>query len=415
MLMAFATGILLTGCGDGGSSEEPEAPVNILRVKGGTIDKTIVIDPEKLDYTFLAEGNQPISLMMFQPKINQSVETVFIGAGWLLNSQYAFFSLILPEKNSSTGYKVACNKDCEHSTRYFLSREYGKDILTFDINQQAVYSKLPVPMVDVPLLADIPVQFAGRLRFSFPQGWPVFQRQRFPVVEAGKLSFDNQSYRLDHVSQTEMAHQDGIRTTIQRIRLIEDKRENLLSLKSLDLSITTQVRAGHTGQAIVRVLSGSKHYSASFSLPQRFWLENDERIVLNINNLILKDDSNPGESRVLLANINIPKITGQIMWNSQPLTPRDNAPTSASADNDRKFYQVALGQNGSGITLKIIHELKGHVSLSAGWNPDKSCGDRQQVCAGLSVDADQKTYRFNRVKLGDDVLNGTLYIPGVFE
>lgn len=29
------------------------------------------------------------------------------------------------------------------------------------------------------------------------------------------------------------------------------------------------------------------------------------------------------------------------------------------------------------------------------------------------MDSDQKTFRFNNVKLGEDILNGTIYIAGV--
>lgn len=402
----------LVACGSGSSdgvSAQPETPLNTLSIQGTSVDRTIVIDPEAQDFLLLADANQFVNHILLQPKNTSSTTPVIYAAAGFMDNQYAFLGLVLPEKNTNIAYRVSCAKDCEHAVHYTLSKESGKDVLSLDVRQQAKYTKLPEETPEVP------VQLNGRLQFSFPEGWPVFQTKRFPAVQVGKLIFDNRTYQLTGIDSAEVAQSNGVRSTLQRIHFNEYKGLPSFSEKYLTLTLRTDRSADHTGQVSVYVAVDNKNYSASYALPQRFWLENGQRAQLNMNNLLLKDEQDTVAGKILLANLNVPKMGGQLFWNEESMSVLDKWNNRASAENDQKSYQINVGSGGKSHTLKITHELKGHLSLSNGISSDPHCGDRAQACTGLSVDTDQKTYRFNQVKFGNDVLNGSVYIPGVFE
>ena len=122
-------------------------------------------------------------------------------------------------------------------------------------------------------------------------------------------------------------------------------------------------------------------------------------------------------TRLLGSNLIIPKTIATLELNTQPIKLYKDIKVEANATNDQKSYQMAFGNNLDNIsTLKIIHELKGHLSANYQTGEETyTCGNREIACAGLFVGSDQKTYRFNQVKVGNNTLNGSVFIPGVFE
>lgn len=164
-----------------------------------------------------------------------------------------------------------------------------------------------------------------------------------------------------------------------------------------------------------------KNYESDFSfyglIPASSisWGDDGKILSINIQNLNLFDKGRT-KSRVLDLEYNIPRNTSNILINKEiyPILRQNYG--FAYVVNDQKKYSISLiGQTGA-YPLEVIQEFNGHISIETKKENEKIvCGDRYKSCSGLSMDNDKKTFRFNNVKLGEDVFNGMIYIPGIID
>lgn len=256
------------------------------------------------------------------------------------------------------------------------------------------------------------MQLSGALQYSIPDNWPVLQKKRFPDIDVqGQAMFDGKIYRVSSVNAL---------PRISRIEGKEYQREYEMTLKhgsailSLSLRVDNPELQQHDATIYVSVIDDSGYYQAKLPFPQAYWVEDDDDLKIQFDKVVMVDnDSNI--SKTLNVSFRIPKIKIQASLDGE-LFQVYEAFSPARASNDQKIYDISLGDGEPLQTLRLVQELKGHASLKYHKDEqDYSCGNRELTCAGLSMDADQKTWRFNSVKLGDKTLNGTAYIPGVFE
>ncbi|RYY79179.1 MAG: hypothetical protein EOO69_07890 [Moraxellaceae bacterium] len=225
------------------------------------------------------------------------------------------------------------------------------------------------------------------------------------------MIFDGKAYEISSVDYPEIVEYDNKIYNTQYEITLKNNVETIL------LSINTNEGAIYPfNQATVTIIKDNEYYSAQIPVPQKFWMENLQSITINIPQVILTDDKT-SVTKLLSSNLIIPKITATVDLNEQPIKLYKDIKVEADATNDQKSYQMAFGNNLDNIsTLKIIYELKGHLSANYKTGDETyTCGNREIACAGLSVDSDQRTYHFNKVKIGNNTLNGLVFIPGIFE
>ena len=444
VFIATLGGIALIGC-SGGSSDNDSAVVspqkNILSIQGDNINQKTTIDQIADNVKISATGNQPIDFISWYSVGNKNERFKF-GQIFLEKGKESAKLFLLADaieiNNSVNGFLLSssyCNSvEC---SKYLMTE--GKEELNLQIkfkNIQSVYqdastiginatSKSKVIIArekdGIIIHPELPVQpevntkivtVTGDLNFKIPSSWPIAQKSRFPIIQTqGQLVFDGKAYKISSLNYPEIVEYDNkIYNTHYEITLKNN-------LETILLSINTNEGAIYPfNQATVTIIKNDEYYSTQVPIPQKFWIENPQSITINIPEVILIDDIT-SMTRLLGSNLIIPKTIATLELNTQPIKLYKDIKVEANATNDQKSYQMAFGNNLDNIsTLKIIHELKGHLSANYQTGEETyTCGNREIACAGLFVGSDQKTYRFNQVKVGNNTLNGSVFIPGVFE
>jgi hypothetical protein len=413
--------LFLAGCNSDSSGDQAVQPLNKLTIKGDKVERQLVVDQIENNIKISATNNDPVSNISWfvSDSATPKLATGFIPLNRDKQNFELFYLVDAPGTDNPQDIVfiegVPCIiLECKSFTRYQLLEGASQASLQLAFNGLQAHYVDPVTL-SLPEKKRVPVTISGNLRFSIPNSWPVLKKQRFPVIATeGSLVFDGQTYhivsieRIDRINTFENGF--GLRVAGYSIVL-----KNGSQTIYLDFTAELYDILGFHIQR-VNVNKNDENYMEKIINPPAIlsgWEENDKELIFNFgHNLEGKQGS-----KILTSDLRIPKPILKATFNRAPLnTPSFYKLPTAQAENDRQFYVFSLGQTGEAGSLTLIQELKGHVSLKySEGEQDYSCGNRELACAGLSMDADQKTWRFNSVKLGDKTLNGTAYIPGVFE
>lgn len=442
--IATLGGIALIGCGDESSNNNSaivSPQTNILSIQGDKVNEKTTIDQIADNVEISATGNQPIHSFFWSSGDNKNgnfkIGQIFLNSA--KESAELFYMADGIETNNSVNGFILSRSYCNsvECSKYLLTE--GKEELNLQIkfnSIQSVYqdastiginatpkSKVIVGREkdaviihpELPAQPDVNkkiVTVTGDLNFKIPSSWPIAQKSRFPVIQTqGQLIFDGKAYQISSVDYPEIVeYENKIYNTHYQITLKNNVEKILLSINTNEGAIYP------FNQATFTIIKDSEYYSAQVPVPQKFWIENPQSININIPQIILTNDETL-ITKLLSSNLIIPKITTRVDLNGQPIKLYRDIKVEANATNDQKSYQMDFGNHIDNIsTLKIIYELKGHLSANYQTGDETyTCGNREIACAGLSVGYDQKTYRFNQVKVGNNTLNGSVFIPGVFE
>lgn len=404
-LSMVVAGFLMVGCGGGGGNtapsieQQPILQVNTLNIKGEEIDRNVVIDASKIVANVTTSATDPEVLVFFREGNNKYDARVFLQK----DSQNANVQLNVIDVGVSE-YDVSCREACEQGATYQMIRERDQDILNVQVNQKSF--GVDTKLYQAPL---IPVSLRGNLRIGFPAGWPVFQSKLFPQADVkGDFKFDGKTYRLISLGAKTVEEDNDVTKEITYNLTFKHGDESLF------LEVYSYISPDRKGTYFTIHNNEDAYYSEMYSLSQPFFKDESKKITINFNNMELKSDANSSVKKTLQANLIAPKAYVQGTVNGSPWK-IDGLSGSASATNDQKSYFLTLSTKWGGSVIKITHELKGHLSVKGDFGIVGSCGDRDYACSGLTLDADQKTYRFNQVKIGNQVYNGSLYIPGIFK
>lgn len=442
VFIASLSGIALIGCG--GSSDNDNTVVspqkNILSIQGDQINEKTTINQIADNVEISATGNQPIHSIFWSSSDNKNgnfkIGQIFLNPA-KETAELFYLADDIETNNSVNGFLLSssyCNSmEC---SKYLMTE--GKEELNLQIkfkNIQSVYqeastiginatpkSKVIVAQEkdgiiihpELPTQPDVNkkiVTVTGDLNFKIPSSWPIAQKSRFPVIQTqGQLIFDGKAYQI---SSTELTHIIG-----ENGKVISATFG--ISLKSdtdnISLFLTENKDTSRPFGSLIMMFKGDDYYHTEILEAQNFWSESTKEVKLHMSNIGLFNDKT-STIKLLSSNLIIPQAEVAISLNGRSLILNKNRDIQANATNDQKSYQMDFSNEADSISaLKIIHELKGHLSANYQTGEETyTCGNREIACAGLSVDSDQKTYRFNQAKVGNNTLNGSVFIPGVFE
>ncbi len=407
------------GGGGGGSSSSGSDPnklatpaSNVLTIKGSGVNKQEAITVDKKDIFITAKGNQPVEGVLFHPK-GSSAEG--LAPGWFghIDFSYNYKAQIgYLDFGDKTKAYLSCAMDaCVQNSFYDFQIGTQQTILTFNFDQSPNTYNYKVNGKD----RTTPVKVSGNLQFTFPSNWPILQSQRFPkAVPQGEFYWG--AYPYD-VFAFPVSEKNATTNQWTHTLMVEQDDSDLFTLKVTELSATTFK---------VSMSDGFETYSAEVVATKSPWQENDKVVNLTIGEpqpqgyiLPLELWNEDGSSsQNLKARLVIPKPVLDLTIDGK--SPDKIQLEGGYAENESKYYQLRLEQREDGATtysiLNINQAPDGHLWLNYfGNRKSLRCGDPDKACAGLSVDADQHTYRFNNVKAGEFIIHGTAYIPGVLK
>lgn len=400
----------LVACGGGGSggssggsnSTQLTTPAaNVLTVKGTGVDKQETITVAKKDILISAIGNQPIQLIEFYEK----PESYDWYGRIRLNTDSNKAQLEKLAFDNSNRAFLSCSPDgCpESNSIYSLQGGTQQSILSIHFDQEPNHYRQGGTNTVKP------VEVSGELKFGIPANWPILQTNRFPVANVqGQLLWNGQPYR---VSGQPFSERDRFTNQlVHRVQLAGNNGSIELTIKELSATAFK-----------VSVTEGNITYFTNLGLSKSPWQQTQQEIKLDFFLLLpfeLTDEAGEKPAKTLTGNLKIPNMVWNVALNGE--VPDLVELVGGFSENDSKYYALNLialdGSTRRSTYLEIRQELDGHLWLDYyGGEDSPSCGSPTTACAGLTVDADKKTYRFNNVRLGDHTLNGGLYIPGVFE
>lgn len=444
-------GLILSGCGGGESASEPMASTltigeknqihitGINRNDGSTIDHTVQLDGKNSGAVFYANANDPISNFSITPANDQLIKSA--GYFALDNSLQQVKSNYLKYMQGDKVFGLSCNMkiaDTLIQNNYSLTKNSSQSLLKIqltntpkcttqliknpDFSSQPSYSSydtdypFTVASLDdqinaVETNANIyDAKISGELTYAIPNQWAVAKSNRFPVIDVkGQLSINGKTYKVYKIYNQDF----WVDKYIVALRVINELGD------AVTLYINEYPEKNRFNKQAGTYVNFSNNDQPGLYVPsgQKVWEERDGIFYLNLDGQYTDET---GQVKVLKSNLAIPTLKSQLTINGKPYIFRIyNGKNEAISKNEQRGYTLGSDYDGP---ISITHEGKGHLSLkytkyptsqAAGGN--YTCGSAEQACAGLTVDADQKTYHFNQVAAGDQILNGTLYIPGVFQ
>ncbi len=405
LVALMSTGLVACGGGGsggssgGGSGTQLTTPAaNVLTVKGTGVDKQETITVDKKDILISAIGNQPIQLVEFyqRPESYDWYGRIALST----NSNKAQLDKLAFD-NRNTAFLLCAANSCQENTTYGLQHGTQQSILSINFDQAPNNYRLGGSNESKP------VKVSGNLQFGIPANWPIVHSQRFPVANVqGQLAWGGQQYQLSAVDDiTATVHKLTLRGPTGLIYLTV----NQLSANSFKLELKDGVKTYSTGDLNI----------TGVMVPWQETLQ-QIKVELGLLGVALFNDNGGEPARALTGSLLIPKATFNLNVDGEILDGGNIKLVGAYAENESKYYALTLKQVDGNTTVstyaEIRQELDGHLWLDYyGGEDSPSCGSPTTACAGLTVDADKKTYRFNNVRLGDFSIKGTAFIPGVFE
>lgn len=441
-LTTLVTCLILAGCGGGSSGStsnaQPAAAVasidanNALKIvteagilRGEVFEKTIKLNADNTSVKFYATDNDPVSYLEIYPK-NGAVTPI----GWITldnNNLQAAIKFLATPKDTQRALVLLCEDVylCSQNSRYVLRRNQNQYELNLNFEQARQLWNATLPdyfypeehyfafngdedtgEADLHYQFSSPVKVFGQLKYTIPSEWVVMQAKRFPeVAVVGQLTINGDTYQVKNIGAGLLYNNKA------RILQLKNKEGKQLTLMFADdASNTSPQRVTY-----ITLIDGDKSYGGVATSRDGNITEDAQWIKLNMENFVLFSSSSI-VTKKLSATLSVPKVQAQLSWNNQQLALNElNNTLHAFARNEQKSYQLRFTVQQKDHRLTITHEPKGHLSVQ--YVADKvsyGCGSATEACPGLSGDADQKTYHVNQVKLGSNVLNGILFVPGVY-
>ena len=433
LLVLIPLAAILAACG-GGNGGSPTAndnpveslPANTLQVNGQDISKKVLLQPQAPELQIIAPGNGPIRMVRWLSADNSTTARVS-AAQFLLDpdkQQFLLQQLIEGENRESSKDRIGLtglvceSKVCANQTSYTLQTGRTESLLQLRFNAG------PYSFLNGQDLQDVmngaqppfkPVTVNGQLNFHIPANWPILKASRFPAVDIGSFIFGGQPYQVvDALGPAQITYNFSLKADEYQLVLKQGDQ-----LSRLYFTLETQSTPPYD-KAYLRFEAADKQvYRASLALPQTNWSSTAEGINVSFDNVMLAEEKS-GQHKILKSSVFIPKPVAGLNSNGQALALQriDSSLQGfeASAGNDRQWYRLLLKDGQHDVYLTLITELDGRITaqLGAGEQLD-TCGNNSgQYCSGLTLAADKKTYRFKNVVIGSRILNGTLFIPGVF-
>lgn len=404
--------IFFTGCGSDSKKEETSVEKNILTIQAEGFSDKINVDLKEGDYSLSAKGNESDVSLSFR-KLKGGNDILYGDLRLLASEHKAGFAIL-----AWGDYRVLfCISylECVDNTEYRFDRINRKLTVSFKNNNNRLFKNY---------LEDggnwnksVPAIISGDLVFKIPSNWLAFNKNRFPEISSDKsLKLADKTYQISEISSDIAFYKD-------------DNGRYIGSIDQLDFENAEEVVSLHIYHGIENSSSfkdtrleifnynknGENIFSFVDSIPSSFIKLNNSGEILsfNIKNLNLYFQEQ-GITKTLDLNFTMPRHTSNMQVNGENVLLSTSNIDFAYVINDRKIYAINLKNYSSSYFLNIIQEFNGSLSIESIDGESKvTCGDRNNSCLGLSMNSDKKTFKFDNVKLGEDVLNGTIYIAGV--
>lgn len=415
--------VFLVGCGGSDSDNKTDQSTNnLLIIKSDAFEKRLKLPFNEQEYQLSAYGNIPkVTLSISNSDLENSNNS---SLGWLELDQHTkevnFSSLVW-----SSGYDVSAlqcfnNIRCQENSTYSFDESTRKLNIKFSNTPNILikdYSKFSEQSEAI---------ISGKFEFLIPKNWIAFNKERFPIMkETGSFNINGQDYKLSNF-ETDMHRYietvDNIeRTYIGSIDVIQLQYND----KSVYLYLNQNIEDSNSfNTPSVRLyISNSNEFDDSFSSEwldidssQVNWGEDGKLLSLNLNKVKFYD-KNKNIEKTINSNLVIPRSTANITLNTEKaLLEFSGDGYSARVVNDQKIYNVRLESETKTLPFQLIQEFNGNITLEYNDGVNKiNCGDRENLCSGLTIDTDKKVFRFDHVRLGDNILNGTIYIAGLVD
>lgn len=405
--IGFLSLLILNGCkNDEKTNEESLINQNNLFIKGDGISKQVVFDTGNTNYDFISYDNDPHFYINFRSK---ELTPIFYGIIHLdqTTKNSSLETLILDE----VGLRCLPLFGCKENTSYDLQSKNGLNFIKINFKDSANFLLKPLDPESYPYeFNQIPVLINGQFSVNAPMSWPIFQTQRFPKYTAqGTFNFDGKTYDVSTINLPRFNYENSELKSKSISIYLES------SLDTLHLVVTKRFDISDQYDNVFIEIYNEDFSSSSLPISKESWQDEGNLIALGLNNVMLRD-RNSSNVKSLNANIQFPRSHAKLTFNGNKL---NIIPVGSSflamTENDQKMYQIGTYINNKDAELKIIQELKGHISLKLKvYDSDTfSCGDRDSPCEGITFDEPLKNFIFNNVKLGSENLNGTVYFAGV--
>lgn len=410
--------IFLIGCGEESKREENEYEKNILTIEAENFTDKVNLNVKEEEYSLIAQGNSPDVTLYFNKP--DKMDLPIYGELQLLaeSNKARFASLAWINKYNDMSLLFCINyEDCSDNTEYSFDNDSRQLNVRFKNNFNKLWKNYLVDWIEKK---DLTAKITGNLELKIPSNWVGFNKDRFPKKSGmGILELDNQVYKLSDMNSDIIIYKDGNNKYIGSVDELVFKKDDDI----VNIEVFKESNNNHYSKDIqLKVRNYSlTNYEPGFSFyglvpaSSISWRDNEKILSINIQNLNLFDKER-NKFRVLDLEYNIPRNTSNILINNEiyPILRQNYG--FAYVVNDQKKYSISLiGQTGA-YPLEVIQEFNGHISIETKKENEKIvCGDRYKSCSGLSMDNDKKTFRFNNVKLGEDVFNGMIYISGIID
>ncbi|WP_213071133.1 hypothetical protein [Acinetobacter sp. 2JN-4] len=413
--ISVLTVFLITGCGSdkkvGGSVEK-----NILTIQAEEFNDKIKLNLKVGNYSLSAKGNDPDVTLSFWEfdKLNdffygdlrliaENKKASFATLAWGSNYKYSFLFCI-------------SYLECADNTSYRFDEVGRKLKVSFKKNSNQLIRDY-VEEAERESARAIPATISGDLEFKIPSNWLAFNKNRFPEIKKkGSLKFDDQTYQLSVIDSDVVFYRDGSGEYISSVDHLNFKNDE----ETISIHIYQGVAESNSFKDTrLEIINYNKKGKLNFSfddfVPASFisWTDNGKILSINMENLKLYDKERD-INKILNINFDIPRNISNLSLNNENVLLSTSRIDFAYVINDQKIYAINLKNYSESYFLNIIQEFNGNLSIESVDGESKiTCGDRNNSCLGLSINSDKKTFKFDNVKLGKDVLNGTIYIAGV--
>lgn len=403
----------LIGCGDNKDEEVNSSSKNVLNIKAKGVDTHLVFDFNKMDYSLTAYGNDSDIFLGFG---NLNSEQPIYGQIGLFSAekQANIYALAWSNENKSTS-SLWCFDDCKSNTEYNYDSINRKLNINFNNNKNKLMKDVVSGLGNQE--EKIEAIISGKLELNVPSNWIAFNKNRFPVLsETGGFLLDGKEYKIyDIKSDVQNYNENGN----EYLGDVED-----IYLKNGDdvvyLTIYNKVEGTNSFNNIrVRVVlaeNNGEYWSGEQILTASDieWNNGKNFLALNLKSINIYN-LEKNNTKSLNTNLVIPINTENLVINGEKAYLNfSNSSSNAISYNDQKQYSITIKNKSKHIGIGLIQQFNGNITLRAyDGKEEKICGDRDTPCLGLSMDNDKKTFRFNHVQLGNDILNGEIYIAGI--
>lgn len=409
--------IFLIGCGEDSQREENQYEKNILRVEAKNFNDKVNLNVKEEEYSLSADGNNPDVTLHF----NKSDKNDFPIYGVLKlldeNKKASFSTLGWLNKDKNISFLFCIDyANCSSNTEYSFDNIGRKLNVRFKNNFNNLFENY---LEGSGLEKTIPAMITGDLELKIPSNWLAFKKDRFPKKDGiGNLKVDSQIYKLSEMNSDINFYKDANGEYIGSVDQLNFKKGD----DSVNIEIYKGIENSQSFKDIrLKIYNYNKNNESFFLfddlIPASFvsWNEDGKILSINIEKLILVNREN-SKTKILDLKFDIPRNTSNLTINNEKNLILRQDYSFAYVINDQKKYAITLVGPAGNYPLEIIQEFNGNITIETIKENEKIvCGGRYKPCLGVSMENDKKTFRFNNVKLGKDVLDGTIYIPGVID